>query len=235
MWRWQRRKKGGNDRCEIEEERPESGHKRPSRGEIGRLLLGVFGKLKVNFFREIVPLHSFLCERDWVQVHKVEALYSGEVWDRDIREYDQKDIEAAPIQPDADGVESYHRACDEFFLVPYIERCRDVRTFMIKARKWQDAWNWYRRHGGIGMRGLTPVQKLKETRTLIHKHIASFPVLLMEVWMMIYKDVMKFTNTFSSTGQYVRTKCLSRHPNDKNPSLYKHISKEFLSFRVYSG
>ena len=130
-------------------------------------------------------------------------------WEEKLKMFDVRFERTTPGKPYMNGiVESYHRACDEYFLVPYIERCRDVRTFMIKAQKWQDAWNWYRRHGGIGMRGLTPVQKLKETRTLIHKHIASFPVLLMEVWMMIYKDVMKFTNTFSSTGQYVRTKCL---------------------------
>jgi len=51
-------KKAGiyNRRCEIEDKRPESEHKKPSRGEIGSLLLGIFRKLKVNFFREIVPL-----------------------------------------------------------------------------------------------------------------------------------------------------------------------------------
>jgi len=30
-----------------------------SRKEIGRFLLGVFRKLKVNFFREIVPLPTY--------------------------------------------------------------------------------------------------------------------------------------------------------------------------------
>ena len=78
---------------------------------------------------------------------------------------------------------------------------------MVKAQRWQDTWNWYRRHGGIGMGGKTPIEKLKETGVMIHEHIGSFPVLLMEEWMMGYDLVMKFTNSFLKTGYYVQTKC----------------------------
>jgi len=48
-----------DDRCNIGEEGLERIHKVASRKEIGRLLLGVFRKLKVNFFREIVPLPTY--------------------------------------------------------------------------------------------------------------------------------------------------------------------------------
>jgi len=104
-------------------------------------------------------------------------------------------------------VESYHRLCDEYFLIPHIGSTRDVREFMVKAQRWQDTWNWYRRHGGIGMGGKTPIEKLKETGVMIHEHIGSFPVLLMEEWMMGYDLVMKFTSSFLKTGYYVQTKC----------------------------
>jgi len=43
--------------CEMEEKRPEGENKKPSREEIRCLLLGLFRKLKVNFFREIFPQH----------------------------------------------------------------------------------------------------------------------------------------------------------------------------------
>ena len=48
-----------DERYEIRKEWIGDGHKKPSKGEIGRLLLGIFRKLKVNFFREIVPLPTY--------------------------------------------------------------------------------------------------------------------------------------------------------------------------------
>jgi len=130
-------------------------------------------------------------------------------WEEKLKFLNVKLRPITPGHPYMNGiVESYHRLCDEYFLIPHIGSTRDVREFMVKAQRWQDTWNWYRRHGGIGVGGKTPIEKLKETGVMIHEHIGSFPVLLMEEWMMGYDLVMKFTNSFLKTGYYVQTKCL---------------------------
>lgn len=81
-------------------------------------------------------------------------------------------------------IENSHRKDDESFLSIHPKRCKDSYEFINKAQRWQDTWNTARPSFGIGMRGKTPLEKLRGYKTLIHPHIYSFPVLLM-------KDVIK--------------------------------------------
>jgi hypothetical protein len=123
-----------------------------------------------------------------------------------------------PIPPGAKHlqalVENSHRKDDESFLSIHPKRCEDDYSFLGKAQRWQDTWNTARPSYGIAMRGRTPLEKLRDTKTMIHPHVLAFPVLLLEdviktigpamKWFQIYFD-LKF---LKSTGNYVYTKCL---------------------------
>jgi len=116
-----------------------------------------------------------------------------------------------PIPPGAKHlqaiVENSHKADDEYFLIIHAERCGSADQFLLKAQQWQDTWNCYRPSYGIAMHGLTPQEKLKTAKSMIHDHVIQFPVLLME-------NVLKSLGTFTAllkllrTGKYVPTKCL---------------------------
>jgi hypothetical protein len=91
-------------------------------------------------------------------------------------------------------VENSHRHDDEQFLSIHPIRCRNDRSFIGRAQRWQDTWNAGRRSQGIGMGNKTPLGKLRQKDDLIHPHIVQFPVMLME-------DILK------TGGSYVPTKC----------------------------
>lgn len=115
-----------------------------------------------------------------------------------------------PIPPGAKHlnglVENAHRADDEYFLMIHAERCAHAYAFLAKAQGWQDTWNFYKPSFGIAMRGLTPREKLKATKSMVHAHVMLFPVMLLE-------DVMKVVGSPSELlsglfgGTYVYTTC----------------------------
>lgn len=115
-----------------------------------------------------------------------------------------------PIPPGAKHlqaiVENSHRSDDECFLMIHAERCQSTDQFLMKAQQWQDTWNCYRPSYGINMHGLTPEEKLKASKTILHKHVLQFPVLLMEN---VIKSVGLFTAVLKllRTGKHVYTKC----------------------------
>jgi hypothetical protein len=121
------------------------------------------------------------------------------------------DVELYTIPPGAKHlmavVENSHRADDEFFLIPYIEKCLNPKTFLYKAQTWQDTWNFAKPNFGISMNGMTPYQKLKSAKSLIHHHVLKFPTILIEN---LFKFAYIISNSpmLKSTGQYVFTKCL---------------------------
>ncbi len=77
-----------------------------------------------------------------------------------------------------------------------------------KAQRWQDTWNFSRHHLGKGMRGLTPNQKLKQSKSIINEHIQIFPTFLMEN---LFKFAGSYFNSImlksNSGGKYVYTTC----------------------------
>jgi len=118
-----------------------------------------------------------------------------------------------PIPPGAKHlmalVENAHRNDDEDFLMVHAERCAHSYQFLSKAQGWQDTWNLYRPSYGLGMRGRTPRERLKETKSMINEHLLLFPVLLLE-------DVQKVIGSGqellldAKSGQYVYATCLWR-------------------------
>jgi hypothetical protein len=103
-------------------------------------------------------------------------------------------------------VENAHRADDEYFLMVHAERCLHTRDFLSKAQRWQDTWNFYRSHYGFGMHGLTPKEKLKATKVMIHQHVLLFPVLLLEGLLRKIGSLNQFLEHHQG-GNYVPTTC----------------------------
>jgi len=120
-----------------------------------------------------------------------------------------------PIPPGAKHlmalVENAHRNDDEDFLMVHAERCAHTYQFLSKAQGWQDTWNLARPSYGLGMKGRTPRERLKGTKSMINEHIFLFPVLLLE-------DVEKVVGSGqellldTKSGQYVYTTCLREEP-----------------------
>jgi hypothetical protein len=116
-----------------------------------------------------------------------------------------------PIPPGAKHllalVENAHRSDDEYFLMIHAQRCFHTSAFLDKAQRWQDTWNFYRPHSGLGMRGMTPGEKLKYSKTMVHSHVQLFPVLLLE-------SILKVVGTSNLLkllldGKYLHTMCQS--------------------------
>jgi putative transposase len=103
-------------------------------------------------------------------------------------------------------VENAHRTDDEYFLMIHAERCLHTLAFLTKAQQWQDTWNFYRPHFGLGMKGYTPKDKLKATKTMLHQHIMLFPVLLLETLLKQIGNINQFLNQLLG-GKYVYTTC----------------------------
>jgi len=128
------------------------------------------------------------------------------------------DATLEPIPPGAKHlqaiVENSHRKDDESFLSIHPKRCKDSYEFVAKAQRWQDTWNTARPSYGIAMRGRTPLKKLKSHKCMIHPHVLTFPVVLLEdVINMIGSAVDWFRLYFGLkfiklSGNYVRAMCL---------------------------
>jgi len=126
------------------------------------------------------------------------------------------DAQLHPIPPGAKHlqaiVENAHRKDDESFLSIHPKRCEDSYEFLAKAQRWQDTWNTARPSYGIGMRGRTPLEKLRSHKCMINSHVLTFPVLLLEdVLKMIGSGVDWFHLYFGMkyikiSGNYVRTR-----------------------------
>ena len=111
-------------------------------------------------------------------------------------------------------VENSHRKDDECFLSIHPKRCKDSYEFLHKAQRWQDTWNTARPSHGIAMNGKTPLEKLRSYKTMIHSHVFTFPVLLMEDIIKMFGTAIRWFETYFKlnlmriTGTYVRAMCL---------------------------
>lgn len=160
----------------------------------------------------------------WLRAHNVRHKISirvdnGEEFclgsERKLREWNSIlsmfDVELKPIPKGAKYlmgiVENSHRQDDEYFLGIHAERCKNVKEFLVKAQRWQDTWNIARPSFGIGMDGKTPYEKLISSNFLVHPHIFSFPVILMEDLLSQYGLFTKNLSLFLKSGTYVLTKC----------------------------
>ena len=161
----------------------------------------------------------------WMRSHNVRwrmrvRLDNGSEWcggsERKLREWNFRlqplGMELDPIDVGAKWqlgvVEATHRADDEWFLIPYAERCDDVGEFLLRAKMWQDTWNFFRPHWGRGMDGMRPVERLEKSRVMVAEHVLEFPVILLEELISLISPLNTVLNTPLGGGKHVYTKCL---------------------------
>jgi hypothetical protein len=77
-------------------------------------------------------------------------------------------------------IERSHRSDDEEFLIPRGEFIATEADFMREATAYGFYWNCQRPHSGIGMKGRTPFEVLKDSGVIGCQHILAFPVLLLD-------------------------------------------------------
>lgn len=77
-------------------------------------------------------------------------------------------------------VEGSHRTDDEEFYVPLLGQIEDVPSFLAPASGWQAYYNLHRAHGGKGMDGKTPYEKLRELGYAVPEEFALYPVVLLD-------------------------------------------------------
>jgi transposase len=76
-------------------------------------------------------------------------------------------------------VERTHRTDDEEFYCPRGDRINSLTDFMSEAQNWIFYWN-DRQHGGIGMHGMSPKEKLYSLGVYNAEAICRFPLLLLD-------------------------------------------------------
>jgi hypothetical protein len=115
-----------------------------------------------------------------------------------------------PIPPGAKHllalVENAHRSDDEYFLMIHAQRCCDTYAFLDRAQRWQDTWNCWRPHCGLAMNGMTPREKLRSTKSMVHCHVQLFPVLLLETVLTLIGTPNQFFKHLLP-GKYLHTMC----------------------------
>ncbi len=69
---------------------------------------------------------------------------------------------------------------DKEFLIQFVERMNNTYQFLSRAQSWQDTWDFYRPHFGIGMKGRTPYKILRSRwNRLFNLNVACSPVVLL--------------------------------------------------------
>jgi hypothetical protein len=96
-------------------------------------------------------------------------------------------------------VERSHRTDDEEFYVPRLKEAGGLSEFMGMAAKWLRYYNVRRRHFGVGMDGMTPLEKLKSLIPWISAGVVLFPVVLLEK---VYDSIPSYPTTKS--GNHVQ-------------------------------
>jgi len=84
-------------------------------------------------------------------------------------------------------VERSHRTDDEELYRPHLERIKSTEIFFRKAQMWQDTYNALRPSWGVGMKGKTPLQKLKQSAILVPEQILHFPVIILDDLLRVLK------------------------------------------------
>ena len=69
-----------------------------------------------------------------------------------------------PYSPEQNGkIERFHKTLKREFFYRYCAYTDSLETLNYKYALWLPHYNYYRRHRGLGMNGLTPAQKLTMT------------------------------------------------------------------------
>jgi hypothetical protein len=170
-----------------------------------------FGLLFITFVLAWLRAHNV---RERIRVQPDNGIEFASGSKRKLADWNMKiagfDAFLDPIPPGAKHlqgvIENAHRADDEYFLMVHAERCEHSYAFLNRAQRWQDTWNYYRPNYGIAMNGKTPREKLASYRHIIHEHVLSYPVILLEDLSKV-SDYQKTLLREHKGGKYVHTTC----------------------------
>jgi len=114
----------------------------------------------LNFIKRVQSHAPFL-------IQKIRTDNGKEFIARTVRDYlAEQTIEHrtnTPYCPEENGkIERFHRTLNEKCVVTHMRPNDSLDTLQYKLVLFLQYYNWHKRHRGLGMEGLTPMQKLKE-------------------------------------------------------------------------
>jgi hypothetical protein len=131
----------------------------------------------------------------WLRSHGVEGkintqvdmgveFYSGskkkqKIWNDCLAKYNACVYDTEGAKHKQNLVERSHRTDDEEFYCPRGEKINTMTEFFIEGQFWIIYFN-NRSHGGIGMNGLSPKQKLEKLGIINADKICNFPCLILD-------------------------------------------------------
>jgi hypothetical protein len=113
-----------------------------------------------------------------------------EMWNNELKEYNVNVKDHGGAKWRQNLVERTHRTDDEEFYCPRGGRINSKSDFLIEGQKWIIYYN-HRGSDGIGMNGLSPVEKLNILGVYNAEDICRFPCLILDDY---YRDFIKIFN-----------------------------------------
>jgi len=131
-----------------------------------------------------------------IQVDMGGEFYSGskrkqKEWNKQLSKYNAYIYDTEGIKWKQNLVERSHRTDDEEFYCPRGSKINTITDFFVEAQFWILYFN-NRSHGGIGMNGLSPKQKLEKLGISNANQICNFPCLILDDF---FKQFQSFFNS----------------------------------------
>jgi transposase len=113
----------------------------------------------IKFVDRLVKTVSFKIKRI-----RVDNRYGKRFKEHCLKKYDIEVIENDPYSPEQNGkIERFHKTLKKEFFYRYCSFTDSLETINYKYALWLHYYNYHRRHRGLGMKGLTPAQKIAIT------------------------------------------------------------------------
>lgn len=99
-----------------------------------------------------------------IQRIRVDNRYGHKFREYCLKKYGIEVIQNDPYSPEQNGkIERFHKTLKREFFYRYCSFTDSIETINYKYALWLTHYNYHRRHRGLGMHGLTPVQKITQT------------------------------------------------------------------------
>lgn len=119
----------------------------------------------IRFVDRMIPRLPFQVKRI-----RVDNRYGKKFKEHCLKRYGIEVIVNDPYSPEQNGkIERFHKTLKREFFYRYCSFTDSLEIINYKYALWLTYYNYHRRHRGLGMHGLTPVQKI--TQTLLHETV----------------------------------------------------------------
>ena len=126
-------------------------------------------------------------------------------------------------------IERSHRTDDEEFFVPRGFYINSKKDFLLEAQTYSNYFNCERSHSGIGMDGLTPLEKLKASGVTAPEKILEFPTMIIEDHI---EDIKSATNIIRFIADLIeQPNCFSDHKTLAD--IYAQFDQNFIQNAHY--